>query len=118
MIKGVGVDIEAVGRIEKVLNTRGKRFLERVFTEKEAAYCLGMARPAVHLAGRFAAKEAVKKAAGAGSRWTDIEVINDENRKPVVRLKNKGEGVVINLSISHSDDYAVAFATVEEKFKL
>ena len=117
MIRGVGVDIESVGRIEKALNTRGERFLKRVFTGSEAAYCLGMPRPAIHLAGRFAAKEAVKKAAGAGRRWTDIEIINDENRKPVVHIKNQDKGVIINLSISHSDDYAVAFATFEEKIE-
>lgn len=115
MIKGVGVDITEVARIENALNTRGTRFLERIFTEKEAAYCMGTARPAVHLAGRFAAKEAVKKAAGAGGKWTDIEVTNDMNGKPSVRLKNRSRGIIVNLSISHSDDYAVAFATVEEE---
>lgn len=115
MIKGVGVDITNVGRIENALNKHGAKFLKRVFTDKETAYCMSMAKPALHLAGRFAAKEAIKKAAGAGRKWTDIEVINDINRKPAVRLKTRAGGVIINLSISHSDDYAVALATVEEE---
>ncbi len=115
MIKGVGVDITSIKRIESVLDAHKERFLKRVFTAAESAYCMAMSRPAVHLAGRFAAKEAVKKAAGAGRGWTDIEIVNDEKGKPSVRLKNHGEGLRINISISHSDDYAVAFVTVEEK---
>ena len=114
MIKGLGVDITSIERIENILEARKERFLKRVFTGREAAYCMAMSRPAVHLAGRFAAKEAVKKAAGAGRRWTDIEIINDSEGKPEVRLKNQGEGLIIHISISHSDDYAIAFVTVEE----
>ncbi len=115
MIRGVGVDITSINRVENVLDAHKERFLKRVFTPAESAYCMSMRRPAVHLAGRFAAKEAVKKAAGAGRAWTGIEILNDEEGKPAVRLKNHGEGLRINISISHSDDYAVAFVTVEEK---
>lgn len=78
-IIGIGLDATDLHRISQLLTEYGDRFLRRVFTEKEIAYCTGRRNPVPHLAGRFAAKEAGMKALGTGhSRgvlWKDIEVV-------------------------------------------
>ncbi len=114
MILGIGVDITSVKRIEAALEKYKHRFTSRVFTEREQNYCSRKNAPAVHYAGRFAAKEAVKKAAGLTHGWAEIEIVNDESGKPAVRLKNPPAKALINVSISHSNEFAVAFVTVEE----
>jgi holo-[acyl-carrier protein] synthase len=114
LITGIGVDITSVKRIEEVLEKFKHRFTSRVFTSREQAYCSGKNAPAVHYAGRFAAKEAVKKAAGLTHGWVEIEILNDESGKPAVKLKNPPPKAIINISISHSNEFAVAFVTVEE----
>ena len=79
MIVGSGIDIVEVERVEGVLRRRGKRFRERVFTERERVDCDRRQNPAPHFALRFAAKEAGMKAVGTGWRrgvgWRDFEVI-------------------------------------------
>ncbi len=114
MIIGIGVDITSVKRIEAALEKYKHRFTSRVFTAAEQAYCSRKPAPAVHYAGRFAAKEAVKKAAGSARGWVEIEIVNDESGKPAVKLKNPPAKALINISISHSNEFAVAFVTVEE----
>jgi len=114
-----GVDIIEIPRVGRVLERYGRRFLERVFTPGEIAYC--RERPP-NLAARFAAKEATMKALGTGVRgvgWKDIEVVRHESGAPAIELHGRGErraqrlGVrEISLSISHSRDYAVAFVVV------
>jgi holo-[acyl-carrier protein] synthase len=78
-IVGLGVDLTDIPRLAAVFERYGERFLRRVFTDGEIAYCTKRRDPAPHLAGRFAAKEAAMKALGTGhSRgvlWRDIEVI-------------------------------------------
>lgn len=120
MIRSVGVDIVEICRIEKMLHKWPERFLNRVFTPAEQAYCLAKSNAAMHLAGRFAAKEAVLKVLGTGLRdvkWTEIEIIRDELGKPQVRLNGKAgmlarkqEISAVLISISHSRAYAVAQA--------
>ena len=66
MIFGIGIDVVEVERIEKSIAEFGERFVERVFTQEERAYCESQKRPAIHYAARFAAKEAVAKAFGTG----------------------------------------------------
>ena len=79
MIVGHGIDIASIPRIERSLGRFAERFLQRCFTRSEQGYALSRRRPATHLAGRFAAKEAVLKALGTGWRsgiaWTDIEIV-------------------------------------------
>ena len=114
-----GVDIIEIPRIKQVLDRYGQRFLDRVFTPDEIAYCRG--RPP-NLAARFAAKEATMKALGTGIRgvgWKDIEVIHHQSGAPAIRLHGRGEdraqalGVEeISVSLSHSRDYAVAFVVI------
>ena len=79
IVVGIGIDIEEVARVEDLVTRYGDRFIGRIFTEDEAAYCLRRRRPAQHLAARFSAKEAAMKALGTGrSRgvlWRDVEVV-------------------------------------------
>src|SRR5262245_45531795 len=78
-ILGIGLDATDIPRLAEILERYGERFLQRVFTAGEIAYCTKRRNPAPHLAGRFAAKEAAMKALGTGhSRgviWRDIEVV-------------------------------------------
>ncbi|MCB1111897.1 MAG: holo-ACP synthase [Chlamydiales bacterium] len=119
MIRGLGIDIIEVARINKVLEgENGRSFLERVFTSTESDYCRRHRSSAKHFAGRWAAKEAIAKALGTGLReeinWTDIEILNDDQGKPYVilsgRLNQKFENPNIMISISHCDTHASAVA--------
>ena len=122
-IIGTGIDIEEVERIDRLLQNRGKKFLERVFSRGEAEYCMRKMRPAEHLAARYAAKEAVAKALGTGFsrgvRLRDIEVVAVDKGPPEVKLHGGAakrlaalgaEKVVI--SLSHTKEYAVAHADI------
>jgi holo-[acyl-carrier protein] synthase len=112
----VGVDMVEVGRIARSVAQWGERFLQRVYTDAEQAYC---GRRAQQLAGRFAAKEAVSKALGTGVgalRWRDIEVLPDHQGKPAVILHGHAAvraqhiGVKwFSLSITHTDELALVF---------
>jgi holo-[acyl-carrier protein] synthase len=117
-----GVDLIEIPRVGQVLERFGQRFLDRVFTPGEIAYCRG--RPP-NLAARFAAKEATMKALGTGVRgvgWKDIEVVRHESGAPSIKLHGRAErraqrlGVQeIALSFSHSREYAVAFVVVRRE---
>lgn len=113
---GLGNDIIEIDRIQKAIE-KNKRFVERVFSEKEIETIEKKSNPYNSYAGRFAAKEAVSKAFGTGIRnfnLTDIEILNDELGKPYVCLKNglkeMYKSYSIMLSISHSKNNAVATA--------
>lgn len=120
MILGIGSDIIEVERIRAVLKRFPCRFLQRVFTPLEQEYCLKRKEPALHLSGRFAAKEAIVKALGIGFsqglNWLDIEVRNDSKGKPIVYFSEfAGElfGDIqsqFQITISHCHNYAIAFA--------
>jgi len=118
----VGVDIIEIERIEGVLRRHGQRFLQRVYTPAEQAYCRGRVP---ELAARFAAKEAVSKALGTGLRgiaWREMEILGDERGKPLVCLHGRARARAEELglsefavSLSHSRDYAVAFVVAAGK---
>jgi len=78
-IIGLGLDATEIDRIAATIERYGDRFLRRVFTDGEIAYCTRRRVPAIHFAGRFAAKEAGMKALGTGHSqnvlWRDVEVI-------------------------------------------
>ncbi len=125
-IIGIGSDIVKVSRIEKLVEGYGQRFLERIFSTTESAYASSKARPAIHLAARFAAKEAFVKALGSGLReglnWRDIEVINNDLGQPQLKLHNyayqtchKERNATTWLSLSHEQDFALAFVVLEVK---
>ncbi len=105
----LGLDIIEVARIES-LAARSKKFLPRIFTDEEIAYCRLKKNPWPHFAVRFAAKEAVWKALGQkGLTLKDISVARDKNGRPSVLLRGKKVND-IELSLTHSRDYALAVA--------
>lgn len=124
-IIGHGVDIASVPRVERMHADHGAHFLDRCFTPAEQTYCLShKLAAAVHLAGRFAAKEAVLKVLGTGWRgaiaWTDMEILNDGAGKPELRLTGESARIAAQLgiarwhvSISHTDEFAVGSAIGE-----
>jgi holo-[acyl-carrier protein] synthase len=125
MILGVGIDIIEVARVKASHERFGKRFLKRLLLVDETAYCLKHKNPAPFLAGRFAAKEAVSKAFGTGIGaqlgWHDIEIRHRESGEPFVILHGKGKkllaargGRKVWVSLSHTENYAVATAIVED----
>jgi holo-[acyl-carrier protein] synthase len=117
MFIGTGVDITEVRRIRAAIERWGGDFLRRVFTEPELTQAKSKSSFYQHLAGRFAAKEAVFKAAGDNSlSWQDIQISNDETGKPVcLFLNGKGKHINVCISISHVKTYAVASAVITKK---
>lgn len=111
----VGIDIIVISRVGKVLRRHPERFLARVFTPEEVAFCRGRVP---ELAARFAAKEAVMKALGTGARglaWREIEILPNRRGKPLVYLhglaKQRGETIGmrgIDISLTHEGDLAIA----------
>lgn len=120
MIKGIGVDIVEIGRINQAIENRKDRFINRIFTPSEQEYCFGKPRPSRHFAARFAAKEAVSKALGTGKkgmRWTDVEVCRDGQGRPFIKLtggaaaRAQENGVCdVAISLSFNRNNAVASA--------
>lgn len=105
----LGVDFVEIERV-KSLARRNPRFLKRVFSASEIAYCKAKKNPWPHFAVRFAAKEAVYKALGkADMPLTAISVVSDKRGKPSVRIAGK-PARNLKLSLSHGDAHAVAFA--------
>jgi holo-[acyl-carrier protein] synthase len=111
----VGIDMIAIPRVRHVLERHDERFLRRVFTPEEVAYCRGRVP---ELAARFAAKEAVMKALGTGARgvgWREIEVLPNRRGKPLVylygRARERAERIGltgIDVTMSHERDFALA----------
>ena len=122
MIVGLGNDIVEVARIENMLSRHSQRFLDRVFTPLEQNYCLTKKEPSIHLAARFAAKEASAKALGLGLgrtlSWKDLEICNHPSGSPFVvlspgathTLAQRWTGLHIHLSLSDQPCYVQAFA--------
>lgn len=123
MIIGIGTDIIEIERIEKAIKNN-KHFLDKLFTKKEIILFKSKSMRSEVVAGNFAAKEAISKALGTGVRgfsFKDIEVLRDELGKPVAKISEKAENVIenkeykLNVSISHNNLCAIAFAVLEEK---
>jgi len=123
VLVGLGADVIEVERIRGVLERQGERFLARVFTEEEKAYCFGMKHPHKHLAARFAAKEAVSKCfttgIGAELGWKSVSVYHGPRHQPLVRLDEKGQALLkeagatgVILTLSHTDTVAMAVAAL------
>ena len=119
MIFGTGVDIVEVFRMRDAIDKWGDNFLKKVFTDREIRYANSKRFACQHFAARFAAKEAVVKAFGEPKKfpikWTEIEVLNDDEGKPMIKfhndalkLKTKKKIDSVILSMSHSKNYAVA----------
>src|SRR3954463_2672678 len=118
-ILGLGIDVTDLPRIARAFDQYGERFLKRVFTEGEIAYCTRRRNPAPHLAGRFAAKEAAMKALGTGhSRgvlWRGIEVVRAAGGPPQLQFHGGAAARFAQigaksslLTITHSETLAIA----------
>ncbi len=124
MIVGIGVDIVDVGRVRRLLERYGDRFVQRVFTDAENRYANKSVKSAERLAGRFAVKEAVLKAFGTGKSqgilWRDVETVSGPKGRPKVNLYCNADKYLkmlhvnqIHVSISHDGGKAVAFVVIE-----
>jgi holo-[acyl-carrier protein] synthase len=124
MVLGIGIDLVEVDRIQSSLEQFGDRFIDRILTPAEAAYCRQYQNPAPHVAVRFAAKESVAKAFGTGIgaelNWRDIEVCRRESGQPTVVLHGAGQALMarrgvqtISISLSHTARYATAVTVLE-----
>jgi holo-[acyl-carrier protein] synthase len=124
-IVGTGIDICEVPRVRQAIERFGERFLKRVFTESERAYCDSKKNRVERYAARFAAKEAAMKALGTGLRrgvtWQDVEVTREPGGRPTLRLTGKAAGFAqvlgvrrFHLSLTHTEDSAQAQVILED----
>ena len=111
ILLGLGCDVIEVARVRGVVERQGERFLARVFTDEERAYCLAKPHPHPHLAARFAAKEAISKCFTTG--------IGGARMEPLVRLDEKGQALLrhvgathVIVSLSHTETVAMATAAL------
>ena len=116
----IGTDIVSIQRIKKAINSsQGDKFKHRIFTENEINYCNNKANSILHFAGRFAAKEAITKAILSSGivdliSMNSIEIISGKNHKPEVNLRLDSKiKLQCKVSISHTDEFAIAFALLE-----
>lgn len=125
MIIGSGIDLVEIGRIERSVERFGARFLDRVYTPAEQAYCLRKRKAAESLAARFAAKEAAAKALGTGIHygitWLEIEVVRATTGRPSLRLHGRAAEIAgrlgvkrAALSLTHTDALAMASVVLED----
>ncbi len=126
MVLGLGTDLIEIARIKESIERHGERFLHKVFTEGEIAYCLSKKiNSAESFAARFAAKEAGAKALGTGiSRgvsWKELEVRRETGERPTLHLSGRAAeraaqmGVrTLSLSLTHSRDVAMAVVVAED----
>lgn len=119
MIIGLGIDVEDVERVKGAIERQGERFLRRIFTETERAYCERFKDKYERYAGRFAVKEAAMKALGTGwsrgVRWVDIEVLREHGSRPTLELKGQARKIAdklgvknIAISMTHTPKQAMA----------
>ncbi len=117
------MDIVETRRIAESIERFGDRFLHRIFLEGEVAYAQSMKFPHLHLAARFAAKEAISKAFGTGIGhdlgWRDLEIVREASGAPQVRLHGRAEAYAkkrgvqaVHVSLSHTSDYGAASVVI------
>ena len=120
-INGIGVDLVNIPRMRDVIDRWQDRFLQRVFTEQEIAYCRARRDPVPHFAARFAAKEATLKALGTGLsmgvNWRELEVRRERGGPPTMVLSGRCRAIAearggdrVLISLTHDGDYALAQA--------
>jgi holo-[acyl-carrier protein] synthase len=125
MIIGSGIDLVEIERIQQSMDRYGERFLNRIFTAAEQAYCLRKRKSAESFAARFAAKEAGAKALGTGINfgvgWLEIEVVREPGGRPTLRFHGRAAAVAARLgaahaalSITHTADLAMASVVLED----
>lgn len=130
MILGIGTDICDIRRIERSIDKFGDKFLDKIFTPDERAYCDAKQGRASRYAKRFAAKEATAKALAGETtghlRWRDVEVINNPSGRPTITLHDYAAARMaehlsdhqsghIHLSLSDDYPYATAYVIFEAR---
>ena len=125
MIVGSGIDLVEIGRIQHSMDRYGSRFLDRVYTGAEQAYCLRKRKAAESFAARFAAKEAGAKALGTGIshgvNWLEIEVVREPSGRPTLRFHGRAAEFAARLnatraalSITHTATLAMSSVVLED----
>jgi len=125
MIYGIGIDLVENDRMEKMIQKWGEKFLSRVFTQQEIAYCGRHAQASLHYGARFAVKESFLKAIGTGLgrgvKLLEIEVVHEESGKPEIKVSGGAREYLmkagiekIHLSITHTKKYASAMVLLEK----
>jgi holo-[acyl-carrier protein] synthase len=125
MIAGTGIDLIEIERIQHSIDRFGERFLNRVYTEGEQAYCLGKRLAAESFAARFAAKEAAAKALGTGIShgvsWLEIEVVREPSGRPTLRFHGRAAERAARMSVAraavsltHTKELAMASVVLED----
>jgi len=125
MIVGTGVDLVEIARFRNVVERLKERFILRVFTPGEQQFCNQNRDPVPHFAARFAAKEALFKALGTGwakgVTWLDVEVQRERPDAPLIVLCGEAQRLSeamgvrkVHLSLSHTDQWAVAMVILEQ----
>jgi holo-[acyl-carrier protein] synthase len=120
---GLGADLIEVERIRGVIERHGDRFLDRILSDEEKAYCTSMGAPHKHIAARFAAKEAISKCfttgIGAEFGWKSASVYHGKRHEPLVRLDAQGAALLalvgathVLLTLSHTETHAMAVAAL------
>lgn len=124
MIVGSGIDLAEIKRIQHSIDRYGKRFLDRIYTDSEQAYCLRKRKSAESFAARFAAKEAGSKALGTGMgygvHWLEIEVVREVSGRPTLQFHGRAAEIAARLgvvhaalSITHTFELAMASVVLE-----
>jgi len=125
MIYGIGIDLVENIRMERIVKKWGPKFINRIFSSKEIQYCGKHAHSSTHYGARFAAKESFLKALGIGLgmgvKLSDIEVVNDENGKPSLKLCGEAKIQIekkkikkVHLSLTHTKSYSTAVVLLEK----
>jgi holo-[acyl-carrier protein] synthase len=124
-VRGIGIDLVDVARVERMLDRYGERVLQRLLTPAEQEYCRSMVHPAQRVAARIAAKEAAFKALahdteGLRIGWTELEVTRDADGRPRLQLHGRARGAAerfgvrrIHVSITHERAHAAAVVILE-----
>jgi holo-[acyl-carrier protein] synthase len=124
MILGIGIDIAETARVKGSIERFGDDFLKRILLPEEIAYCMAHKEPALYVAARFAAKEAISKAFGTGVGaelgWCDMEICRKETGEPFVVLHGGGKKLFeargaksLHITLTHTGNYAAAVAILE-----
>ena len=124
MIVGIGNDILEIAQMKREFVRDEGQFKRELFAPNELGYCRFKRYPERHLAARFAAKEALFKALSTGKQpgmlWQDIEIYNDDNGQPLIRLSGQTKKIAKNrkvkrifVSLSHTQKWAMATVVLE-----
>jgi holo-[acyl-carrier protein] synthase len=105
VIVGMGIDVAEVNRIRAAVEAQAERFLKRVYTPAEVAYCEQFKNKYERYAWRFAVKEAAMKALGTGwsrgVRWVDVEVVRQRGGRPTLELKGEAKNIADRMGVKH-----------------